>query len=156
MSSAQLTTIQDSLLYDPVIQHYLSYLDLIENVMDGTTLEVEAFGHLLNATLNPGDDVPPPSVRSRRKRRRLVKKQGEPAYRKWKNVSNAKTDRCTICGDNFEKNDWVMEGAAGQWYHRKELNQWVQQTHLAQVTDPNTGVNLDTFTPAKRCRRAVK
>jgi len=101
--------------------------------------------------------VPPPLfVRQQRRRRKLVLKEGQKAFYHWKTVKhriNHCHSMCSICGEEFADTDQVVEGAAGQWYHRKELTKWIRQPINSTVRDPNTNTELEVYVPPLKRRK---
>ena len=99
---------------------------------------------------------PPRDVSEKRKRRRLVrKKEDGPDYQRWKTVKDQDKchGTCSICADTFKPDDWVMRGAKGQYYHKKEMLTWIRQPNNLKVSDPNTGIELETYVPEKKKRK---
>ena len=103
----------------------------------------------LTNTLNTLNDLPPPNIVQFRKRRRLVLKKGQKSYYKWKTIVKRGLDKCngmcTICGEHFKEEEQVIEGATGQFYHRKEMLKWIRQPAFLHVKDPNTNLVLETY-----------
>ena len=99
---------------------------------------------------------PPKEVSEKRQRRCLIrKKEDGPDYQRWKTVKDQDKchGTCSICAETFKPDDWVMRGATGQYYHRKEMLQWIRQPNNLKVTDPNTGLELETYVPEKKTRK---
>jgi hypothetical protein len=111
-------------------------------------IENELIQRILEQSMNY--QVPPIEVVNMRKRRRIVRKENEPVYQLYKTIVKNNGGRvpscsmCTICGENFNLTDQVAEGAKGQYYHRKELIQWVKTAPSSIVKDPNTGTIIPT------------
>ena len=89
------------------------------------------------------------------KRRVIKRSKDKPTYQRWKKVKSSTTcDTCTICGEMFQDEDQVSEGAPKNYYHRAELQKWVRQPDNSIVKDPNTGIVLETeILPVRKRRR---
>jgi len=142
-----------------------SILDLTQDVFERQWERYVAFGiqatdesfrlffteeaDALTNTLNPLNDIPPPNIVQFRKRRMLVLKKDQKSYYKWKTILNRGLDKCngtcTICGEHFKEDEQVIEGAKGQFYHRKEMLKWIRQPAFLHVKDPNTNLVLETY-----------